>query len=108
MPRLTGIRAPIVPAALQNDAGIVGAAMATAAASLAVRRLSGPDAGRTREQGARERLARVRAEQARSRRRRLWLIVTRAAVVVIAAAVGITLAVTSGESSGGPGSRWPR
>jgi polyphosphate glucokinase len=30
VPRLTGIRAPIVPAALQNDAGIVGAAMATA------------------------------------------------------------------------------
>jgi polyphosphate glucokinase len=29
VPRLTGIRAPIVPAALQNDAGIVGAAMAT-------------------------------------------------------------------------------
>jgi polyphosphate glucokinase len=30
VPRLTGIRAPIVPAALQNDAGIVGAAMAAA------------------------------------------------------------------------------
>jgi polyphosphate glucokinase len=29
VPRLTGIRAPIVPATLQNDAGIVGAAMAT-------------------------------------------------------------------------------
>jgi len=29
VPRLTGIRARIVPAALQNDAGIVGAAMAT-------------------------------------------------------------------------------
>ena len=28
VPRLTGIRAPIVPAAMQNDAGIVGAAMA--------------------------------------------------------------------------------
>ena len=28
MPRLTGIRARIVPAALLNDAGIVGAAMA--------------------------------------------------------------------------------
>ena len=30
MPRLTGIRARIVPAALLNNAGIVGAAMATA------------------------------------------------------------------------------
>ena len=29
VPRLTGIRARIVPAALLNDAGIVGAAMAT-------------------------------------------------------------------------------
>jgi polyphosphate glucokinase len=33
VPLLTGIRARIVPAALQNDAGIVGAAMATAAVS---------------------------------------------------------------------------
>jgi polyphosphate glucokinase len=32
VPRLTGIRARIVPAALHNDAGIVGAAMAGAAA----------------------------------------------------------------------------
>jgi polyphosphate glucokinase len=30
VPRLTGIRARVVPAALHNDAGIVGAAMATA------------------------------------------------------------------------------
>jgi hypothetical protein len=29
VPRLTGIRARIVPAVLLNDAGIVGAAMAT-------------------------------------------------------------------------------
>jgi polyphosphate glucokinase len=29
VPRLTGIRARIVPAGLQNEAGIVGAAMAT-------------------------------------------------------------------------------
>jgi hypothetical protein len=29
VPRLTGIRARVVPAALLNDAGIVGAAMAT-------------------------------------------------------------------------------
>ena len=31
VPRLTGIRARIIPAAMQNDAGIVGAAMSTAA-----------------------------------------------------------------------------
>ncbi|HLH83956.1 MAG TPA: ROK family protein, partial [Trebonia sp.] len=30
VPLLSGIRAKIVPAALQNDAGIVGAAMAAA------------------------------------------------------------------------------
>ena len=35
VPRLTGIRAKIVPATLLNDAGIVGAAMATSAASAA-------------------------------------------------------------------------
>jgi polyphosphate glucokinase len=33
VPRLTGIRARIVPAALLNDAGIVGAAMATASSA---------------------------------------------------------------------------
>ena len=33
VPRLTGIRARIVPAALLNDAGIVGAAMATSSDS---------------------------------------------------------------------------
>jgi polyphosphate glucokinase len=33
VPRLTGIRARIVPAALLNDAGIVGAAMATVSES---------------------------------------------------------------------------
>lgn len=49
-------------------------------------------------EGARERIARARAEQARRRRRRIWLAVTGAAVVVIAAAVGITLAVTGGSS----------
>jgi polyphosphate glucokinase len=35
VPRLTGIRARIVPAALLNDAGIVGAAMATASSAAA-------------------------------------------------------------------------
>lgn len=49
----------------------------------------------------RDRLARVRAEQARSRRRRRWLIGSGAAVVVIAAAAGITLGVTSGGSASG-------
>ncbi len=34
VPRLTGIRARIVPAALLNDAGIVGAAMATATSAV--------------------------------------------------------------------------
>ncbi|HTX29702.1 MAG TPA: ROK family protein [Streptosporangiaceae bacterium] len=34
VPRLTGIRARIVPAALLNDAGIVGAAMATASSAV--------------------------------------------------------------------------
>jgi polyphosphate glucokinase len=33
VPLLTGIRAKIVPAALQNDAGIVGAAMTAVAAT---------------------------------------------------------------------------
>jgi len=41
VPRLTGIRAKIVPATLLNDAGIVGAAMATTAASAAAPDTSG-------------------------------------------------------------------
>jgi len=53
-------------------------------------------ANRDRQQRAREKIARMRAEEARRRRRRLWLAVAGAAVVVIGAAVGITLAVTSG------------
>jgi hypothetical protein len=55
-------------------------------------------AGRNRER-AQEKIARMRAEEARRRRRRLWLAVTGAVVVVIGAAVGITLAVTGGGSS---------
>jgi hypothetical protein len=58
-------------------------------------------AGRNRER-AQEKIARMRAEEARRRRRRLWLAVTGAAVVVIGAAVGITLAVTGGGSSNLP------
>jgi hypothetical protein len=53
-------------------------------------------ASRDRQQRAREKIARMRAEQARRRRRRLWLIGTGAAIVVIGAAVGITLALTGG------------
>jgi polyphosphate glucokinase len=37
LPKLTGLRAKVVPAALLNDAGIVGAAMAVPAAAAAVR-----------------------------------------------------------------------
>ena len=55
----------------------------------------------TGRERAKERIARERAEQARRRRRRIWLAVTGAAVVVIAAAVGITLAVTGGSSGSG-------
>jgi len=48
---------------------------------------------------ARDRIARLRAEQERRHRRRLWLAWTGAAVVVIAAAVGTTLALTGGGSA---------
>ena len=52
-----------------------------------------------RRESARDRIARDRAEQARSRRRRRWLTAAGAAVIVIAAAVGITLAVSGGGST---------
>ena len=45
---------------------------------------------------ARDRIARERSEQARRRRRRIWLAST-GAVVVIGAAVGITLTLTGGS-----------
>jgi hypothetical protein len=54
---------------------------------------------RERQQRAREKIAQIRAQEARRRRRRQWLIWAGAAVVVIGAAVGITLGVTGG---GGP------
>ena len=54
-----------------------------------------------RSESARERLARVKAEQARRRQRRIWLAAAGAAVLVIGAAVGITLAVTGGSSASG-------
>ncbi len=57
-----------------------------------------PKGSRNRRQ-AREKIAQIRAREARRGRRRIWAAWTGAAAVVIAAAVGITLAVTSG---GGP------
>jgi hypothetical protein len=55
---------------------------------------------RGREQRAREKIAAMRAAEAR-RRRRLWLAAAAAAVVVIGAAVGITLALTGGGTKTG-------
>jgi hypothetical protein len=55
--------------------------------------------GRERQQRAREKIARLRAEEARRRRRRLWLAIAGAAVIVIGAAVGITLAVTGSSNA---------
>ena len=52
---------------------------------------------RDKPQRARERIARLRAEEARRRRRRFWLVGAGAAVLVIAAVVGITLALTGGS-----------
>ncbi len=51
---------------------------------------------RERQQRAREKIARIRAEEARRKRRRLWLACAGAAVVVIGAVIGITLAVSGG------------
>jgi hypothetical protein len=55
-------------------------------------------ASRNRQQ-AREKIARMRALEAKRKRRRNWLIGIGAAVVVIAAAVGITLAATGGKKA---------
>jgi hypothetical protein len=52
---------------------------------------------RDKQQRAREKIARLRAEEAQRKRRRLWLIGGAAAVLVIAAVVGITLALTGGS-----------
>ncbi len=54
-------------------------------------------------QQARDKLARIRAEQARQRRRRLWLASVSAVVVVAAAVVGITLAASGGGSQASAG-----
>ncbi len=56
-----------------------------------------PKNSRDRQQRAREKIARIRAEEARRRRRRQWLAWAGAAIVVIGAAVGITLGVTGGS-----------
>jgi hypothetical protein len=56
---------------------------------------------KSNRESAKDRIARIRAEQAQRRRRRIWLAVSGAAIVVIAAAVGITLAVTGGSSGAG-------
>ncbi|WP_285493994.1 polyphosphate--glucose phosphotransferase [Actinomadura sp. NBRC 104425] len=57
VPLLKGVRAPVVPAALVNDAGIVGAAMAAADGAAAVRRrgrlIDQPAAFHTARQAAR-------------------------------------------------------
>jgi hypothetical protein len=55
---------------------------------------------RGREQRAREKIAAMRAAEVR-RRRRLWLAGATAAVVVIGAAVGITLALAGGGAKAG-------
>jgi type II secretory pathway pseudopilin PulG len=56
-------------------------------------------ASRNRAAAARARLAEQRAQEARRKRRRNWIAGISAVVVVIIAAVGITLAATSGGSS---------
>jgi hypothetical protein len=67
--------------------------------------------GSRNRQQARERIAQLRAQEARRQRRRYWLAGTAAVAVVVAAAVGITLAVTgsgppasSGRSAASTGS----
>ena len=51
---------------------------------------------RARQESARERIAQIRAEEARRRRRRLWLSGEGAAVVVIGLVVGLVLALSGG------------
>ena len=62
---------------------------------------------RNRQQHARQKIAEARAAEARRRRRQRWLVTLGAVVIAGGAAVGITLAVTSGGSAasgGGSGS----
>ena len=64
--------------------------------------------GERNRQGARGKIARQRALEARRRRNRNWLISIGAVVVVAAAAVGITLAVTGNKSGTGSTASTPR
>jgi hypothetical protein len=59
---------------------------------------------RARQERARERIARIRAEEARRKRRRWWLGVSAGVVVVIAAVLGITLSL-GGSSAGAGGNK---
>ena len=57
--------------------------------------------GSRQSEQARAKIVRMRAEEARRRRRRLWLGGIGAAVLLIAAGVGISLAVSGGGASSG-------
>jgi hypothetical protein len=57
---------------------------------------------RDKQQRAREKIAQIRAEEARRRRRRLLLAGAGAVVIIIAAVVGITLAFTAGSPKASP------
>ncbi|HWG63051.1 MAG TPA: hypothetical protein VG253_15230 [Streptosporangiaceae bacterium] len=57
--------------------------------------------GSRNRQQAREKIAQMRAEEARGRRRRYWLTGTGVVAVIAAAAVGITLAVGGGSPQAG-------
>jgi hypothetical protein len=57
---------------------------------------------------ASERIAQLRAQEARRRRQRIWLAVAGAVVIVVAAAVGITLAVSGGSKPAAGGASSPR
>ncbi|HEV3067965.1 MAG TPA: hypothetical protein VGY50_08975 [Streptosporangiaceae bacterium] len=59
---------------------------------------------RNRQEQAREKIAQARALEAKRKRQQRWLAGAGAAVIVIAAAIGITLAVTSGGSTASGGS----
>ena len=59
---------------------------------------SNPD----KRQRAREKIAQIRAEEARRKRRRLLLAGAGAVVIIIAAVVGITLAFTVGNPKASP------
>jgi len=59
---------------------------------------------RNRQQHARQKIAQARAAEARRRRRQRWLLALGAVVIVGGAAVGISLAATSGGSAASGGS----